>query len=132
VQSWEDWRFLPFVEEALRRFSGDGWKIVVVTNQSGVGRGLYKKTDVEKLHARVTDVLEARGVHVEAFYFCPHVSADKCSCRKPKPGMLLQAAKDLVTRGYYDFAASRAYYAAFYAATAVLLSRSWSSVSTVG
>ena len=92
---WEDWRFLPNAEEALRRFTEDGYIIVVISNQSGVGKGLYTIRDVETLHKRVKKTLERQGVHIEAFYFCPHLTEDNCDCRKPKPGMLLKAAKEL-------------------------------------
>ncbi|MBN1808237.1 MAG: HAD-IIIA family hydrolase [Planctomycetes bacterium] len=95
VWHWGDWRFLPHVEEALRRFTRDGFAIVVVTNQSGIARGLYSQDDVRSLHDRVSAVLQSRGVNIAAFYFCPHSDADKCACRKPGPGMLLAAAADL-------------------------------------
>jgi len=95
VWLWKDWRFLPHAEEALRKFIKDGYIIVVISNQSGVGKGLYTIRDVEVLHERVKKALDKRGVHIEAFYFCPHLTEDNCDCRKPKPGMLLKAAKEL-------------------------------------
>jgi len=95
VWRWEDWRFLDHAEEALRRFSRGGYAIIVVSNQSGVGRGLYTAADVDNLHERVRRVLLQRGVEVAGFYYCPHLSADNCECRKPRPGLLFRAAAQL-------------------------------------
>jgi D-glycero-D-manno-heptose 1,7-bisphosphate phosphatase len=95
IWRWEDWRFLPNAEEALHKFIRDGYIIVVISNQSGVGKGLYTVHDVEVLHKHVKDALKKRGVKIAGFYFCPHNTDDGCDCRKPKPGMILKAAKEL-------------------------------------
>lgn len=98
----EDFEFIPGAEEALKILAVSGFLIVVVTNQSGVARGFYSEGDVRLLHEHMDELLEMAGARVDAYYFCPHhpengsgkYRAD-CNCRKPKPGMLLQAAADL-------------------------------------
>lgn len=91
----EDWEWLPGAVEALRRAGELGFRAVVVTNQSGVGRGFYDRSAVLALHDWVRSGLSERGIAVAGFYFCPHVEADRCDCRKPAPGMLTRAAAEL-------------------------------------
>ena len=94
----EDWEWLPGVPESLGSLARAGFKLVVVTNQSGIARGYYTETDVIKLHEWVDDDLYRRtGVRFDGFYICPHHPAygAKCTCRKPDPGMLQSAAEDL-------------------------------------
>jgi D-glycero-D-manno-heptose 1,7-bisphosphate phosphatase len=90
------------IEPELRALSADGFLLVVVTNQSGVARGLLTETDLERMHADLRARLAAAGVRIDAFYYCPHhiqgvipQLSVACECRKPKPGMLLRAAHDL-------------------------------------
>lgn len=95
---YEDWEWIPGSVEAIRTLNRLGYVVVVVTNQAGIARGYYGEEDVRRLHARVDRDLEAAGAHVTSYYFCPHHPeygdrAD-CACRKPRPGMLVQAAKD--------------------------------------
>ncbi len=87
-------RFLPTVISALRRLSKTDYKIIIVTNQSGVGRGYYTDRHVQRLHAWLTQTLAARGVRIDAAYYCPHHPHDGCLCRKPEIGMLLRAVED--------------------------------------
>lgn len=98
----EDFEFIPGVPEALRLLATAGYLIVVVTNQSGVARGFYSEEDVRRLHDHMDALLEREGAMVNAYYYCPHhpdSGFDKyrrdCDCRKPHPGMLLQAAEEL-------------------------------------
>jgi D-glycero-D-manno-heptose 1,7-bisphosphate phosphatase len=91
----KDWEWIPGAPEALRRFRRMGYKIVVVSNQSGVARGYYSSRDVEIFHRWIAKECARRGARVDAFYFCPHGPGDGCACRKPKPGMILRAARKL-------------------------------------
>jgi D-glycero-D-manno-heptose 1,7-bisphosphate phosphatase len=98
----EEFSFIGGAVEAIRLLRDAGYLVVVVTNQSGIGRGMYGEEDLERLHAYMLTELEARGAGVDAVYFCPHHPhhgvgeyAIHCSCRKPLPGMLLQAAIEL-------------------------------------
>ncbi|WCT75192.1 HAD family hydrolase [Sphingomonas naphthae] len=81
--------------EGLRRLAGQGWPLVVVTNQSGIGRGYFDRAAAEAVNARVGEYLAAEGVEIAGWYLCPHGPEDVCDCRKPAPGMLLEAARDL-------------------------------------
>jgi phosphoheptose isomerase len=85
---------LPHAAAALHRLREMGLRIAVASNQSGVGRGYYAMADVERVNARVAELLAAGGAAVDAVYVCPHTPADGCACRKPEPGLLLQAARD--------------------------------------
>jgi histidinol-phosphate phosphatase family protein len=86
-------RVLPTVPEALRTFAAAGYACVVVTNQSGVGRGYFDAATVDAINAEVTARLNAADVGVDAYYFCPHYEAG-CDCRKPEPGMIYRAARE--------------------------------------
>jgi D-glycero-D-manno-heptose 1,7-bisphosphate phosphatase len=95
-------RFVPGSAEAIALLSRAGWPVVVVTNQSGVGRGLFTFESVGEVHAHIAEQLATFGATVAGFYFCPHhpeaeVAAYRiaCECRKPKPGMLRTAAAEL-------------------------------------
>ncbi len=95
VRSWSDVRFFPRALEALRRLAALPYAVVIVTNQSAVGRGIITRAQAEAINARVAAHIRARGGRVDAAYLCPHAPQDGCACRKPQPGMLLQAARDL-------------------------------------
>ncbi|OLD04676.1 MAG: hypothetical protein AUJ07_03345 [Crenarchaeota archaeon 13_1_40CM_3_53_5] len=88
-------QLLPGVVKGLQKLSQAGFAIIVVTNQSGVGRGFFTRDDLEAVHARLQSKLEAVGVSLRAIYYCPHLPEDSCSCRKPRPGLLLQAASEM-------------------------------------
>lgn len=97
----EDFEFVVGAPEAIRLLNDTGALVVVVTNQSGVARGYYTEDDVETLHSHIARELEKFGAHVDAWFYCPHHPAGKgsyslpCRCRKPLPGMLLDASRRL-------------------------------------
>lgn len=95
VRRWEDWEWLPGVLEAIEGLSKVFGKIVIITNQRGIARGLYSEKDLEQIHNRMMADIKAAGGKVDAIYYCPHDREEGCDCRKPKPGMLLQAATEL-------------------------------------
>jgi D,D-heptose 1,7-bisphosphate phosphatase len=93
----EDMRFIFDTLKTMRRYSQDPeWRIAVVTNQAGIAKGMYTVTAMRALHREMAVELEDRGVHVDAWYFCPHHPdyTGECECRKPKPGMLKRAMRD--------------------------------------
>ena len=104
----EDFEFIPGAPEALGLLNRAGFLVVVVTNQSGVARGYYTEEDVEVLHRHIDAELAKTGSRVDAWYYCPHHPSGRgsyslpCRCRKPLPGMLLEAAR----RHGIDLAAS--------------------------
>lgn len=87
-------RLLPRVADSIRRLNQAGLPVIVVTNQSGVGRGYFPESLVHAVHELMTQQLAGEGAHLDGIYYCPHASADCCECRKPKTGMLEQAAKE--------------------------------------
>jgi D-glycero-D-manno-heptose 1,7-bisphosphate phosphatase len=87
-------RILPSVPESIRRLNEAGLPVIVVTNQSGVGRGYFPESLVQSVHELMSQQLAAANAHLHAIYYCPHTSADACDCRKPKTGMLAQAARE--------------------------------------
>ena len=79
---------------AIRKLNEADLPVVVVTNQSGVARGYFPESLVKEVHERMVSELAAEGARVDGVYYCPHAGADECECRKPKTGMLEQAAKE--------------------------------------
>jgi D-glycero-D-manno-heptose 1,7-bisphosphate phosphatase len=90
-------RLLPGAAAAIRRLGAAGYAVVLVTNQSGIARGLYRLEDYAAVQARVERLLAEAGAPVDATYYCPHHPdfTGPCDCRKPGPGMYLAAARDL-------------------------------------
>jgi D-glycero-D-manno-heptose 1,7-bisphosphate phosphatase len=88
-------RMFPFVPQAIRRLNAAALPVVVVTNQSGVGRGYFPESLVKEVHELMAQQLAAAGAHLDAVYYCPHTSVDACMCRKPKTGMFEKAAREL-------------------------------------
>ena len=88
-------RMLNGAPEAIRRLNEADVPVIVITNQSGVGRGYFPESLVQDIHMRMLAELASTGARVDGIYYCPHVSADQCDCRKPKTGMLERAAFDL-------------------------------------
>ncbi len=94
VLSWADVEFLPGALEALASLRDAPYRIVIVTNQSPIGRGLVARRRLTRSE-RVIAQIEAAGGRIDAAYICPHAPEDACRCRKPQPGMLRRAAADL-------------------------------------
>lgn len=87
--------FIPGALNALRRLAQLGFSIVVISNQSGIGRGLVSKLEAEQVHQRFIDRLMDFGIQLGGAYYCPHAPTDGCECRKPAPGLIIRAAKEL-------------------------------------
>lgn len=94
VTAWEEFDLLPGVLAALRTLARFDGPILVVTNQSAIARGLTTQTVVDDIHRRLAGLVAAHGGRIDGFYLCPHHPDDGCACRKPRPGMLLQAAAE--------------------------------------
>ncbi len=102
VYRWDQFEFLPGVEAALLDLQEAGYKLVIVTNQSGIARGYFAEADFAALSEQLTQHLSAKGIYLAGTYHCPHhLEAGlaplkiQCDCRKPLPGLILHAARDL-------------------------------------
>lgn len=97
----KDMRFIAGSIEALRRINREGWKVVVISNQSGVARGYYTEEDVRRVHQAFLEKLNQENVRIDGFYYCPHHPEGnapyniRCECRKPAAGMVYRAAREL-------------------------------------
>lgn len=93
VKSWEEFVFLPNVFEPLRQLAQNSLLTIVVTNQSAINRDLVSRETVETIHRQMCEVVSRNGGRIDAVLTCSHRPDENCRCRKPEPGLLLQAAK---------------------------------------
>jgi histidinol-phosphate phosphatase family protein len=94
ITRWDEMCVLPGVAEAIRLLNTSGFLVIVVTNQRCVAKGLITVEDLELLHQKMCGELAAMGAMIDRVYYCPHDMEPPCGCRKPAPGMLLDAARD--------------------------------------
>jgi D-glycero-D-manno-heptose 1,7-bisphosphate phosphatase len=94
VTRWEEMQILPGVSGAIALLNRAGFRVIVVSNQRCVAKGLITTADLEALHRRLCEALARDGATIDAIYYCPHETQPPCRCRKPQPGMLLDAARD--------------------------------------
>ena len=87
----EDYELLEGVTEALRMLSGAGYRLAIITNQSGIGRGYYGHEDYARFQERLLADLAAAGIEIAGTFYCPHAPSDGCECRKPEPALLYRA-----------------------------------------
>lgn len=95
VKRWDEFSFLPGSLEALRKLSALDWPVVVISNQSAIGRGLVTAEVVAKINTRMVEEVRQGGGRIDGVYLCPHHPDAGCACRKPRPGLLYQAALEL-------------------------------------
>jgi D-glycero-D-manno-heptose 1,7-bisphosphate phosphatase len=95
IKSPEEWLPIPGSLQAIARLTQAGYHIVVATNQSGVGRGLFDMATLQRIHDKMHRAVAAQGGQIEAIFFCPHAPEDNCECRKPKPGLFRNIAARL-------------------------------------
>lgn len=95
VRGWSDVAFIPGVLSALEKLSASSYKIVIITNQSAVGRGIISLAAANEINRQVVNQIEKNGGRVDGVFICPHAPSVQCDCRKPQPGLLLQAAAAL-------------------------------------
>jgi D-glycero-D-manno-heptose 1,7-bisphosphate phosphatase len=95
VRDWSQVKIFPEAISALSFPAIRNYKIVVVTNQSAIGRGLISQQTADDINSRLVSLVHCHGGQLDAVYMCPHKPEDNCLCRKPKPGLLLQAASEL-------------------------------------
>ena len=93
IKSPEEWKPIPGSLEAIAKLNQMGYRVVVATNQSGVGRGLFDMATLNAIHNKMSKAVIAAGGRLEAIFFCPHTAEQKCPCRKPKDGMFREIAE---------------------------------------
>jgi D-glycero-D-manno-heptose 1,7-bisphosphate phosphatase len=94
VRHWSHVTILPKAIDALSGFQRAGFKIIIVTNQAAVGRGMMTLNDAQMINERLVKTIKERGGWVDGVFMCPHKPEDNCVCRKPQPGLLFQAARE--------------------------------------
>lgn len=87
VKSPAEWKPLPGSLEAIARLTQAGYRVVVATNQSGIGRGLFDMDTLNAIHDKMHRAVQAAGGRIDAVFYCPHSADSNCTCRKPRPGM---------------------------------------------
>ena len=93
VRCAADWVPIPGALEAIAALEAAGCRVAVVTNQSGLGRGLFDRAALDAIHEKMRDAVASHGGRIDACFFCPHVPEDDCECRKPRPGLLREALR---------------------------------------
>lgn len=93
VKDPSEFEFIPKSPEAIALLSQSGFQVIVITNQSMIGRGLATKESLEAIFEKMNAGVEAAGGRITDIFYCPHVDEDRCSCRKPEPGLIFQAQK---------------------------------------
>ena len=93
IKSPDEWKPIPGSLEAIARLNESGWRVVVASNQSGVGRGLFDMDTLNAINEKMTKAIGQAGGRLDAIFFCPHSADSTCDCRKPRPGMFVQIAE---------------------------------------
>lgn len=99
VKSWSEFVFLPRVFDALMILKNNGYRTIIFTNQRCIARRIVSEETIAEIHTKMLEEMNRHDVNVEGIYVCPHDIDFGCECRKPKPGMLLRAIKDLMNSG---------------------------------
>ncbi len=94
VKLWKEFFFVEGIKELLLTYIHQGYRIIVITNQRGIARGQISQKNFEEISHKMSNCLKEMGVPISAIYYCPHEVEENCSCRKPKPGLILAAVKD--------------------------------------
>ena len=97
VKNWSEFKFKKDFLHSIADLSSFFSRIIVVTNQQGIGKGLMNTDDLNRIHHKMLESIKAMGVLIDAIYYCPHLEANNCNCRKPRTGMALQAKIDFPT-----------------------------------
>jgi len=95
IKSPAEWKPIPGSLEAIARLNQSGYRVVVATNQSGVGRGLFDMDTLNQIHEKMNKALFTLGGRIDAIFYCPHAADSACDCRKPKPGMFKRISQTL-------------------------------------
>jgi len=106
TKSWEEFEFLPGAREALKMLNQAGARVIIISNQSGVNKGIYSAKDLKLIDRRMAEAVTASGGRIDASFYCPHTSEEACFCRKPGTGLVKKAVFEL----HLDLKESTAYF----------------------
>ncbi len=95
IKRWKDFRFLPGVIRSLKRLSNSGYKIILISNQAGIGDGVYAEKHLKEITLNMLNRLECNQIKIDSVYYCLHGKHDGCSCRKPQTEMFREASRKL-------------------------------------
>ena len=93
INSWDEFEFIPGSIDAITRLTAAGFQLIVITNQSGVGREMLTETELHRIFRNMRRAVEAAGGCITDIFYCPHHPEDDCDCRKPRPGLIRRAAE---------------------------------------
>jgi histidinol-phosphate phosphatase family protein len=93
IKCWEEFDFIPGSRQAIARLTRAGIRVIIITNQSAINRGMVPLSELETMHQRMQHAVADRGGRITDIFFCPHRPDEGCSCRKPEPGMILAASR---------------------------------------
>ena len=96
VKNISELEIFPFISEPIKKLQSAGFKIIVITNQSAINRGLMTEKHLNEIHQKIQSFLIPHNAKIDSFYYCPHTPTENCSCRKPKTGLLLKAIDDFL------------------------------------
>lgn len=93
IKNWNEFEIIPEIIDVMKHVQEKGYKIIIVTNQRGIARKIVSEENLAEIHHNLNKLLMANGIFITDIFYCPHGIDENCSCRKPKPGMLLEAKK---------------------------------------
>jgi len=100
VKKWEEFVFLPNAIKGLKILNDAGYKIIIISNQAGVNKGIFSEEDLKDITDKMEELLKKKGIKIEKVYYCIHTDEENCNCRKPKPGLFFKAKEEI---GNIDF-----------------------------
>ncbi|MCM8831224.1 MAG: HAD family hydrolase [Candidatus Omnitrophica bacterium] len=103
VKSWKEFEFIPGSIEGLRKLCSYNFKLIIISNQSGVGKQIFSKKDLDIVTKKMLNVLRKKDVYLDGIYYCTHCKEDNCLCRKPKTALLYKALSDLKIKPHISF-----------------------------
>lgn len=93
IKNWHEFKFLPGSKQAIKMFCDNGFRVFLITNQSGLARGLFSEQDLSEIHGNMVKEIEEAGGRIDEIFYCRHLPEDGCKCRKPSPELIFQASK---------------------------------------
>lgn len=102
IKNWDEFAFIDGAIEGLKKLYSNGYHLVIISNQSGINKGLFTIEDLQDITQRMKDILKKEGVELAGVYYCVHTAEENCDCRKPKTGLFEKAKKDIGEINFSD------------------------------